>query len=58
MNTIKQYAAEAYMTATEVVTETMVVAAKCVSHTPDIVRKHKDKVSAEMDDIFAALLNK
>ena len=56
--TINQYAAEAYMTVTEAVTETMVVAAKCVSHTPDIVRQHKAKCEAEMDAIFAALLNK
>ena len=56
--TINQYAAKTYMTVTEAVTETVMVAASCVTHTPAIVRKHKAKVSAEMDDIFAALLNK
>ena len=55
---INQYAAEIYMATTEAITETAVVVAKCVSHTPDIVRKHKAKCEAEMDDIFAALLNK
>ena len=56
--TINQYAVEAYMTVTEAVTETVMVAASCVMHTPAIVRQHKAKVSSEMDDIFAALLNK
>ena len=56
--TINQYAAETYMTVTEAVTETFVVAASCVSHTPAIVRKHKAKCEAEMDAIFAVLLAK
>ena len=56
--TVNQYAAEAYMSVTEAVTETVVVAASCVKHTPAIVRKHKAKCEAEMDAIFAILLAK